>query len=108
MQETQQTESIYSETFAKCFIMFGFSNVFSPQQLTVLASILGKIQRAFGMSRQVKAGHSAVVGLCVCVVVFTSFMYIKDTLLKHEKERYRERVPNLPTGYFQKVCQLVG
>lgn len=55
----QQTENIYSETSAKCLIMFIFLDLLSPLYLTVLASILGKMQRALKKSRQLKAGHFA-------------------------------------------------
>lgn len=57
-----------------------FKPVFSSY-LIALDSILGSLEHLRSKDRK-KDGHF--------VVVFTSFMYIKDTLLKHKKERYRE------------------
>ena len=85
-KETQQTENIDSKTFAKCLIIFSFLNLFSPLYLTVLASILGRMQRALEKPRQVKAGYFVMVFW----VFFLLNLCVKDILFKHEKERYRE------------------
>ena len=99
MQKRLSKQKTYTaRCFTKCLMVFSFPNSFSSLYLMVLASIWRRMPRARKKPRQVKADH------------FVGFLFHGCMLKMHSSHMKRKGTesPNLPTGYFLKVSQLVG